>query len=104
MLVTGAIFFGLFLIEYPPLFSLGYWAWPYTVGYTAHKVLSGLFIILNLGITQFVVRRWGFFRQSSSSLNTSTDSPAPSAPSIATLERTSDGLDEARDEEKNAPG
>lgn len=42
---------------------MGYWAWPYTVGYTAHKILSGLFIILNLGITQFAVRRWGFFRK-----------------------------------------
>jgi hypothetical protein len=65
VLVTASLFFGLFFIEYPPLFELGYWAWPYTVGYTAHKILSGLFIILNLGITQYAVRRWGFFRGSS---------------------------------------
>ena len=64
VLVTGAIFFGLFFIEYPPLFALGYWAWPYQVGFTAHKVISGLFILLNLGVTQYVVRRWGFFRRS----------------------------------------
>ena len=63
MLVTAALFFGLFFVEYPPLFALGYWEWPYTVGYTAHKVISGLFILLNLGITQYVVRRWGFFRR-----------------------------------------
>jgi hypothetical protein len=62
VLVTAGVFFGLFFIEYPPLFQLGYWAWPYTVGYTAHKILSGLFIILNLGITQYAVRRWGYFR------------------------------------------
>jgi hypothetical protein len=62
VLVTASLFFGLFFIEYPPLFQLGYWAWPYTVGYTAHKILSGLFIILNLGITQYAVRRWGFFQ------------------------------------------
>jgi hypothetical protein len=63
VLITAGIFFGLFFIEYPPLFMLGYWAWPYTVGYTAHKVLSGLFIVLNLGITQYAVRRWGFFQK-----------------------------------------
>ena len=66
VVVTGAIFFGLFLIEYPPLFALGYWTWPYEAGYTAHKVLSGLFIVLNLGITQYLVRRWGFFSRAPS--------------------------------------
>ncbi|MDG6925358.1 MAG: hypothetical protein JRN09_02270 [Nitrososphaerota archaeon] len=65
VLVTAGVFFGLFFIEYPPLFMLGYWAWPYTVGYTAHKVISGLFILLNLGITQYAVRRWRFFRRAS---------------------------------------
>lgn len=64
LLVTAAVFFGLFFVEYEPLFALGYWAWPYTVGYTAHKILSGLFILLNLGITQYAVRRWGFFQRS----------------------------------------
>jgi len=63
VLVTAAVFFGLFLVEYEPLFALGYWAWPYTVGYTVHKILSGLFILLNLGITQYAVRRWGFFQR-----------------------------------------
>ena len=63
VLITGAIFFGLFFIEYPPLFTLGYWAWPYQVGFTAHKIISGLFILLNLWITQYIVRRWGFFRR-----------------------------------------
>jgi hypothetical protein len=66
VLVTAGVFFGLFFIEYPPLFQLGYWAWPYTVGYTLHKILSGLFIILNLGITQYAVRRWGYFKRAPS--------------------------------------
>lgn len=65
VLVTLAVFFGLFLIEYPPLFSLGYWAWPYTVGYTVHKITTGLFILLNLGITQYTARRLGFFQRRS---------------------------------------
>jgi hypothetical protein len=76
VVVTAIIFFGLFFIEYPPLFELGYWAWPYTVGYTAHKIISGIFIILNLGITQYLVRRWGFFHREDKASPATMDHPA----------------------------
>jgi hypothetical protein len=59
LLATGALFFGLFFIEYPPIFLLGYWSWSGAI----HKTLSGIIIVLNLFITQYMVRRWGFFRQ-----------------------------------------
>jgi hypothetical protein len=59
ILITGALFLGLFFIEYPPLFVIGYWSW----GYWPHKILSGVFIALNLYLTQYSVRRWGFFRR-----------------------------------------
>jgi hypothetical protein len=78
VLVTIAVFFGLFFIEYPPLFELGYWSWPYTVGYTLHKVISGLFLILNLGITQYAVRRWGFFHQQPKVEGEAAPAPPPS--------------------------
>lgn len=77
ILITATLFFGLFFVEYPPLFELGYWAWPYTVGYTAHKILSGIFILLNLGITQYAVRRWGFFQRG---LRTEKDERKPEMP------------------------
>jgi hypothetical protein len=51
--VGAPIFFGLFFVEYLPLFAVGYWSW----GYWIHKVLSGIFIILNLAIAEYAVRR-----------------------------------------------
>ena len=51
--VAAPIFFGLFFLEYPPLFLLGYWGW----GGLVHKVLSGVFLILNLALAEFAVRR-----------------------------------------------
>jgi hypothetical protein len=66
VLVTASLFFGLFFIEYPPLFLVGYWSWTPTVAFVAHKTISGVFIILNLFITQYAVRRWGFFRRAPS--------------------------------------
>lgn len=56
--MAGCLFFGLFLIEYPPIFLMGYWSWNGAI----HKTLSGALIVLNLFITQYAVRRWGFFR------------------------------------------
>ena len=51
--VAAPIFFGLFFVEYLPLFALGYWSW----GYAPHKILSGVFILLNLAIAEYAVRR-----------------------------------------------
>lgn len=50
--VAAPVFFGLFFVEYLPLFLVGYWSW----GYVVHKVLSGVFIVLNLGVAEFSVR------------------------------------------------
>jgi hypothetical protein len=66
VLITLSFFLGLFFIEYPPLFLAGYWSW----GYWVHKILSGAFIVLNLLLTQFLVRRWGFFRHPPGSTST----------------------------------
>ena len=51
--VAAPIFFALFFVEYLPLFAVGYWSW----GGFVHKVLSGIFLLLNLGIAEYSVRR-----------------------------------------------
>ncbi|MDA4132441.1 MAG: hypothetical protein OK454_04855 [Thaumarchaeota archaeon] len=51
-----AIFLSLFFIEYPPLFLAGYWSW----GAFVHKVLSGVFLILNLVLADFARKRLGY--------------------------------------------
>jgi len=51
--VAAPIFFSLFFVEYLPLFAIGYWSW----GYAPHKILSGVFILLNLAIAEYAVRR-----------------------------------------------
>ena len=56
--VSLTILIGLFFIEYPPIFLVGYWSWDGLV----HKTLTGVLIALNLIITQYVVRRLGYFR------------------------------------------
>ncbi len=53
------ILLGLFFVEYPPIFLVGYWSW----GALVHKVLSGVLIAVNLVITQYAARRLGFFRR-----------------------------------------
>ncbi len=58
LLVALCILVGLFFVEYPPIFLVGYWAW----GALVHKTLSGVFIVLNLLITQYATRRLGFFQ------------------------------------------
>ena len=58
LLVTLALYIGLFLVEYPPIFLMGYWSW----GAVVHKSLTGVLIVLNLLITQRLARRLGLFR------------------------------------------
>jgi len=47
----------LFFVEYPPIFLLGYWTW----GGFVHKVLSGVILIMNLLLAQFVAKRLRLF-------------------------------------------
>jgi hypothetical protein len=58
--VVLAFYVGLFFIEYPPIFLLGYWSW----GAFAHKALTGVLLAVNLLITQYAARRLGLFRSS----------------------------------------
>jgi len=51
--VAAPIFFGLFFVEYLPLFAVGYWTWSGAV----HKTLTGIFLLLNLVIAELAVRR-----------------------------------------------
>jgi len=57
--VVLALYVGLFFVEYPPIFILGYWAW----GALVHKVITGVLIALNLVITQYAARRLGLFQR-----------------------------------------
>jgi hypothetical protein len=59
VIVTVSIFVGLFFLEYPPIFLLGYWSW----SAAAHKTLTGILLILNLVLSQYAARRLGFFRE-----------------------------------------
>ena len=52
-----AFYVGLFFVEYPPIFLLGYWSW----GALAHKVITGVLLAVNLIITQYSARRLGMF-------------------------------------------
>ena len=52
-----SIFVGLFFVEYPPIFLLGYWSW----GPVAHKALSGILLVVNLVAAQYAARRLGLF-------------------------------------------
>ena len=56
-LVGFAIFIGLFFVEYPPIFVLGYWGW----GALVHKTISGALLILNLVLAQYLAKRLGLF-------------------------------------------
>lgn len=73
VLVTLAVLVGLFFLEYPPLFALGYWSW----GATVHKTTTGAFLIINLVAAQLVARRLGFFRDGSSSATKETQKSLP---------------------------
>jgi hypothetical protein len=55
VLLALSILVGLFFVEYPPLFLLGYWSW----GAAVHKTLTGAFLVTNLLVAQFVARRLG---------------------------------------------
>ena len=52
-----AIYVGLFFVEYPLIFLLGYWAW----GAIVHKALTGVLLALNLVMTQYLAKRLGLF-------------------------------------------
>lgn len=56
--VVLAFYIGLFFVEYPPIFLLGYWSW----GALAHKTLTGVLLAVNLVITQYAAKRLGLFR------------------------------------------
>jgi len=58
--VVLAFYVGLFFIEYPPIFLLGYWSW----GAFAHKALTGVLLAVNLVITERAAKRLGLFRDS----------------------------------------
>jgi hypothetical protein len=55
--VVLAIYIGLFFVEYPLIFMLGYWSW----GGLVHKIITGVLIALNLVITQYTSRRLSLF-------------------------------------------
>ena len=56
-LVALSIFVGLFFMEYPPMFLLGYWSW----GPVVHKTITGALLILNLVLAQQAAKRLGLF-------------------------------------------
>jgi hypothetical protein len=55
--VVLALYIGLFFVEYPLIFMLGYWSW----GGLVHKIITGVLIALNLVITQYASRRLSLF-------------------------------------------
>jgi hypothetical protein len=55
--VVLAFYVGLFFVEYPPIFLLGYWSWDALV----HKTITGVLLAVNLVVTQYVARRMGLF-------------------------------------------
>jgi hypothetical protein len=55
--VVLAFYVGLFFVEYPPIFLLGYWSW----GALEHKTLTGVLLAVNLVITQYAAKRLGLF-------------------------------------------
>jgi hypothetical protein len=58
LLLAVSILVGLFLIEYPPIFLLGYWSWSGLV----HKTITGLLLVLNLVAAQYVTKRLSHLR------------------------------------------
>ena len=55
--VLLAFYVGLFVVEYPPIFLLGYWSW----GALVHKTITGVLLAVNLVITQYTAKRLGMF-------------------------------------------
>ena len=56
--IAVLLFVMLFLVEYPPIFLLGYWSWSGWV----HKTLTGVLLVLNLLVVQYATRRLGLFQ------------------------------------------
>jgi len=57
LLVALALYVGMFMVEYPPIFLMGYWSW----GAAVHKTITGVLLILNLLVTQYAAKRLGLF-------------------------------------------
>lgn len=53
LLLAVSILVGIFFLEYPPIFALGYWSW----GAALHKTLTGALLVLNLVVAQYATRR-----------------------------------------------
>ncbi len=53
LLLAVSILVGLFFLEYPPIFALGYWSW----GAALHKALTGALLVINLVVAQYATRR-----------------------------------------------
>jgi hypothetical protein len=60
--VVLALYVGLFFVEYPPIFLMGYWSW----GALVHKTITGVLLAVNLVITQYAAKRLGLFRSARS--------------------------------------
>jgi len=58
LLAALALYVGLFFVEYPPIFLLGYWSW----GAVVHKTITGVLLILNLLATQYAAKRLGILQ------------------------------------------
>ena len=58
VLIWVSIFLGLFVLEYEPIFLVGYWSW----SALAHKALTGVLLAVNLVVAQMLARRLGLFR------------------------------------------
>ena len=57
--VALTVLVGLFFVEYPPIFLLGYWSWSGAV----HKTITGVLLVVNLVACQFAARRAGSVRR-----------------------------------------
>lgn len=55
--IAAAIYIGLFFVEYPPIFLVGYWSW----GALVHKTLTGVLLAVNLVLAEIAVKRLGLF-------------------------------------------
>jgi hypothetical protein len=71
LLVAVALYVGLFFVEYPPVFLLGYWSW----GAVVHKALTGVLLVLNLLATQYATKRLGFFRSNQKAVGEGPGAP-----------------------------
>jgi hypothetical protein len=57
--IALSIYVGLFFLEYPPIFLLGYWSW----GALVHKTLTGVLLAANLVLAEYAVKRLHLFEK-----------------------------------------